>query len=287
MATTISASFEKLKSNLEITGLQRATTSTRQQNVREVLEKDLSVSDSFLTGSYARSTMIAPLKDADIDIFVVLAPKYFEQNGQGALLEKVRKSLLKTYTTSPRISRNGQAVTVTFSDFVVDVVPAFNRKGGGFLIPDSHSSSWISTDPRVHVEKMAAANAVHNGALVPLIKMMKGWNRSNGYPLVSFYLELLTMEVLTNIRISDFSSGVRFVLDKAREKVKYKIADPVPFGGQINGLQNASTVAAAIAKIDSAYDRAIKAEQLENAGRTPEAVAKWQEIFGTYFPAYG
>ena len=32
--------------------------------------------DDFLTGSYARSTMIAPLTEADIDVFVVLDSGY-------------------------------------------------------------------------------------------------------------------------------------------------------------------------------------------------------------------
>jgi tRNA nucleotidyltransferase (CCA-adding enzyme) len=83
MATTIRQSFANLKSNLEITSLQSSTVSTRQRNVRDAVEAGLQVEDSFLTGSYSRSTMIAPLKDADVDIFVVLNPKYFHNyNGQ-------------------------------------------------------------------------------------------------------------------------------------------------------------------------------------------------------------
>ena len=66
MATTIPVAFQKLKENLEITGLQKSTVSARQNNVREVVENNLTVLDSFLTGSYSRSTMIAPLKDADV-----------------------------------------------------------------------------------------------------------------------------------------------------------------------------------------------------------------------------
>ena len=77
MATTIQSSFQQLKVNLEITAPQASVVSTRQKNVREAIEGGMEVEDSFLTGSYSRSTMIAPLKEADIDIFVVLNPKYF------------------------------------------------------------------------------------------------------------------------------------------------------------------------------------------------------------------
>jgi hypothetical protein len=45
-----------------MTGLQKRTVSTRQTNLRKVLEAGLDVEHSFLTGSYSRNTMIAPLK---------------------------------------------------------------------------------------------------------------------------------------------------------------------------------------------------------------------------------
>jgi hypothetical protein len=43
-------------------------------------------------------------------------------------------------------------VTITFSDFAVDVVPAFERHWwyGGYLICDS--GSWIETNPKKHTD---------------------------------------------------------------------------------------------------------------------------------------
>jgi hypothetical protein len=41
MATTIQQGFLKMKQNLEITGLQAATVSTRQKNIRDVMEAGL------------------------------------------------------------------------------------------------------------------------------------------------------------------------------------------------------------------------------------------------------
>ena len=75
------------------------------------------------------------------------------------------------------ISRDGQAVTITFTDFCVDVVPAFNRQGGGYLIPDSIQRRWIETDPKRHVEIWAEANKKHGYKLVPIIKMVKARNK--------------------------------------------------------------------------------------------------------------
>lgn len=45
---------------------------------------------------------------------------------------------------------------------MVDVVPAFYRNGGGYLIPSSVGQIWIATDPKKHVEIMSVANKAHN-----------------------------------------------------------------------------------------------------------------------------
>lgn len=287
MATTIAASFQKLKENLEITGLQKSTVSTRQENVRDVIAGEMDVEESFLTGSYVRSTMIAPLAEADIDIFIVLDPKYYEVDGQASLLDKTKRALLKTYTKSPKISRNGQAVTITFTNFIVDVVPAFYRNGGGYFIPNSVQNIWIATDPKTHVDIMSKNNISHGGDLVPIIKMIKGWNRNISYSFVSFRLELLAISIFENVTISDYSSGMRYFFDKGREKIKYKAKDPVPYGGEISGLRNIATQDEAVSRFETAYNRAIKAEQYANIGKTEDAVNEWRKIFGNYFPAFG
>jgi len=287
MATSIESSFRRLKENLEPTGFQKSTISTRQVSVRDVVAHGMDVLDSFLTGSYSRSTMISPLKEADIDIFIVLNSEYYEVDGQANLLDKVKRVLLKKYTETPKISRNGQAITITFTDFIVDVVPAFYRKDDGYLIPDSRDKRWISTNPKIHVSLMSDKNNIHSGNLVPIIKMIKCWNRNISYSFVSFYLELLAMEIFNGITISDFPSEMRFFFDKGREKIKYKVHDPVEYGGQINPLRNCNTVDEAIGRFETAYNRAIKAEQLANNGNIQDAIGEWRKIFGDNFPVYG
>jgi hypothetical protein len=287
MSTTIASSFLQFKSNLEITSLQQSTVSTRQQNVRNAMGRGFTVLDSFLTGSYSRSTMIAPLSKADIDIFIILDSSYYSNFGQASLLDSTRSVLLKTWPKTPKISRNGQAVTITFTDFQVDVVPAFNRLGGGYLIPNAPGRQWIETNPKTHVTFMTNANAEHLSMLVPLVKMIKAWNREIGGAFSSFYLELLVEKALRGVRISDYSSGCRFVFDKGRDLIRYKIVDPSGLGSQVNGLSGARTVQEAVRKFQTAYDIAINAEYYAAQGNNREAVNQWRRIFGTYFPAYG
>lgn len=287
MPTTIDAAFKKLQSNLEITSLQASTVSTRQKNVREVVEAGMTVLDSFLAGSYQRNTLIAPLASADIDIFIVLDPKHFVQDGQVKLLDQLRKVLLVTYTKTPKISRNGQAVTITFTDFKVDVVPCFNRNGGGFLIPDSTLNRWIPTNPKVHVDTWSAENKTHGGDLVPLLKLLKGWNRQSD-AMSSFHLETLAIAVLSGVTISNSWSGVRYVFDKGRERIPLKLADPAGYSDDVAAQVNTQEkIDAIVSALETARKRAVAAEAFAANGQVKAAFEKWQLIFGDYFPSYG
>jgi Second Messenger Oligonucleotide or Dinucleotide Synthetase domain len=287
LASTLPQGFQKLRENLEITGLQAETVSTRQQNVREAVEREVEVLDTFLTGSYKRSTMIAPLSEADIDIFVVLPSSYYSPDGQASLLEKVKYVLKKTYPQTPDISRDGQAVTITFTDFKVDVVPAINRRGGGFLIPNTLHNEWVSTDPREHITLWTDANKAHNDDLVPLIKMVKAWNKKNGSSFISFHLECLILQILNKVTISNFSSGVRYVFDKARSAVQAPVADPAGYNANVGKYLNTQDkIDDIVSRLETAYTRAVKAEECATKGNIEDAYYYWRLIFGDYFPAY-
>lgn len=286
MPRTIAQGFQKLRENLEISDLQAATVSTRQTHVREAIEAELKVLDSFLTGSYKRNTMIAPLKDADVDIFVVLDPSYYSESGEAPLLDRVKRVLKATYPRSPRISRSGQAVTITFTDFQVDVVPGFYRSGGGYLIPDSAAGKWLSTDPDRHVNLWRDANAAHGGNLVALIKMVKGWNKIHGDLLRSFHLEALVLASLQNVQISNLWSGARYVFNKLRTGVRCTLPDPAGYGGNIGGYLTSTTSVDVVSRLETAHSRAIAAEQLDAEGKTALAFDKWRLVFGDYFPTY-
>jgi hypothetical protein len=286
MPSTITAGFNKLKENLEITGLQAATVSARQQRVREAVENEMTVNSSFLAGSYARSTMIGPLAKSDLDIFIELHSSYYEKYTPAALLDRVRTVLLKTYKTTPKISRNGQAVTISFTDFAVDVVPCYSRQGGGYIIPNSKTGAWLSTNPLAHETKTKEANKAHGGDIVPLIKMIRGWNREINDAFSGFYLELMTIDILTNVTMLDFPSSVRYAFDKGREKIKFKQVDPAGYGDQINPLDNVTSVEDAVSRFTTAFNRAVKAEEFARNNKIAEAYEEWRKIFGGYFPVY-
>jgi len=87
MALTVSQAFDIFLSNLEITDYQEEKAIARHTPLRLVIEKRFTLSEHFLTGSYKKKTMVRPMKDNDIGLFVVLdagyANNYFYTQGNG------------------------------------------------------------------------------------------------------------------------------------------------------------------------------------------------------------
>jgi hypothetical protein len=292
MTLTCNQAFERLRRNLELTGLQEKTVATRQSNIRRAVARQLTVVDDFLTGSYRRHTMIGPLNTADVDVVVVLDRSY-KNRGPRAVLELVKEALLVEYTRTPAISRNGQAVTITFTDFVVDVVPAFGRPwwtwNEGWEICDSGSDRWITTNPKKHVDLSASANQAHGGHLVPRMKQLKAWNRTAGEPLRSFHLEALAWSILgtswlwKNGQSSDWVSA-RFFFDKARAELRSQLADPAGTSSDVATYLYGTALDSAVRKVTTAYERCVRAERSAKDDDAAEMHKAYGQVFGDYYP---
>lgn len=285
MATSISGAFEELKTNLEITGLQTSTVSTRQQNVRDAVEKDFTLAESFLIGSYKRHTMITPLTEADIDVFVVLNdnPHWDTyQHSPNQLLQDIKTTLKKTYPKTPSIKPDGPAVTITFNDFVVDVVPAFIHDHGGYLIPDQ--GQWLRTDPKIHTEIVSSTNDGNGGDLVPLIKMIKQWNRHHDNKFRNFYLELLTTEAFTFGSIDTWEQGFANFISHAVDNISGGIGDPAGFEGRVRQFDTGD-LNSCWTLLGNTADVIAHAGAYESNGNLTAASQQWQRVFSKkYFP---
>jgi hypothetical protein len=98
----------------------------------------------------------------------------------------------------------------------------------------------------------------------------------------------MLLKALTGVSISDPPSGARFFFDKARTLVTQQNLDPAGYGGDIGAYINTQEkIAEAVAKLQLAYDRSLKAEAAAQRGNVRESMEYWSKVFGEYFPAYG
>ena len=107
---------------------------------------------SLYVGSYGRDTAAKGVSDLDVAFRLPYEvwERYnaYQTNGQSALLQAVRASLLKTYAYS-EIGGDGQVVVLRFDDNVTfEILPVFDNKGSTWTYPDSNGGgSWKTCNP--------------------------------------------------------------------------------------------------------------------------------------------
>lgn len=196
MATTTTSAFQQYATNLNLTDRQETIVANCKNNMVAKIGASLKLHDqqALVIGSWARSTITRYLSEADVDVMIVLHygenKQWFDGEGTAKALTRFKSILDTAYPNTPcSVDRN--CVTMKLSKFRLDVVPAFRWDTGDYRIPDTYSKRWVKTDPVKFAANVTAINKNMGGTFVPLIKMIKGWNRNAGWPIRSFHLECL------------------------------------------------------------------------------------------------
>lgn len=255
------------------------------------------VLDSFLNGSYARRTVVEPIKD--VDIIVVVGPDWLRSEPEQAM-ESLRRKLSQRYD-SRRSRRRRRAVTITLNDMQLDVVLAVAGDGleKPLRIPDREAEEWIVTHPKRQLQLMRSLAGATQWNYARLVRLLKAWARARvaapDRPR-SFVLECAVYHVLS-LRPSDFVGE----LDKAFALLLHRlhewdfgrsrwprwdddpnVTDPalpdvnVAEGWDEEGADRFRE------KVDVALDRL---EDIERSRWEETEVAHWGELFGGAFPA--
>lgn len=176
--------FDELKSAIEPDTKYKEHAQKADDPVREHLRSDASFSiyyaNSFLYGSYARSTAIGNIKDVDI----VIICNYSNYSSPLTLLNKLRESLDGLYGNANlgdqrrSIRVDDPLPDIPDSELTLDVIPAIYQNGsdGPLWVPDREKREWTASHPRGHMAHTTGLNARSNQSrFVPLAKMMKWW----------------------------------------------------------------------------------------------------------------
>ena len=165
----------------------------------------------------------------------------------------------------------------------VDAVPAF-KSGGAYEIPDRHLGQWIKTDPSIHKIKATAKNKQMGGTWVPLVKMLKAWNRSQGKPIKpSFLIEVMAHD-LVQPTFNSYPDEIRRFFGAAQDAVSQDWPDPAGYGPPVSDQMTPAKIDIARAALRQADMQAAKAQRLETQGKQGEALKTWRDILGDYFP---
>lgn len=279
----IDDALTNLRHNLEITETERNTAVRRHHAIRDYVRSRWDLEDDFLTGSYRRDTKTKKLKD--IDIFIVIdkaGPQGgYRSQSPDTVLDALEKLLQARW---PDALRDGMAVVIHYGKdddvMSIDVVPAFDRKGGGYVIPNPTAGDWISTNPKRHHELSTAKNTECGGKFVPFVKMIKGINRELGEPVSpSFLLEVMAQS-LVKAPFGRYQDEIVTFLATAADRTDEQWPDPAGLGGDVNTVMSSTQKGAAAAALRGAQEIAERAVDLEDDGQERAAYDEWKKLFG-------
>ena len=299
VAKTVKQAFNEYKTNLEITDRQSMLVASTSFNVVAALAAELSLhpdEKSKLIGSYDRHTLTRYLREGDIDLMVILHygnNKAWDTNG-GTIkaLDRFKDILDRAYpNTTKRRDRN--CITMKFSEFRLDVVPAFKVSSTPtdfYKIPDSVRQQWVPTDPSEFAREITAINQNMDGTFVPLLKMVKGWNRNVGWPIRSFHLEcMMHRHYQSYTKSYTYSSTLKVFFGALPGYLSSACYDPVRRDRVDTYLDNDAQktkrqVAIEKAKAASAASK----EAYDDEENYPSvAIREWKSLLGEFFPNYG
>ncbi|MDO8608582.1 MAG: hypothetical protein Q7R40_18775 [Phaeospirillum sp.] len=286
--------FQKFCNALRITQGERSTISGRTSAITKRLNLDFwnSSSDadhSFYSGSYGRETAIRGV--SDIDLLMALPPAIYTQynsyqgNGQSALLQAVKNSIAKTYS-STAMRGDGQVVVVTFNDMKYEIVPVFFNSNGYYTYPDSNNGgSWKEVKPKEEIAAIAQRNSETNGNLRELCRMTRAWKDRCSVPISGMLIDTLAYNFIGSWQYRDksyfyydFMSRDFFEFLKGQNSNQSYWRAP-------GSNQNVYPSGNFTYKAGQAYNAAIEAIAYAENKNTWSARQKWREIYGTDYPS--
>lgn len=285
---SISQMFEEFIDNLAISNKQ--TISDRYAELTKTLNKQFRNTDSetantLKVGSFGRKTGINGI--SDLDMLYIMPKSRWDtyknsQNGQYKLLSDTKEAILKRYPRTA-VSVDRLVVTVTFSNFYIEVQPVFEQEDGSFKYPDTkNGGSWKITKPREEIDEISSADKDKNQNLRCLCKMARAWKNKHGVAMGGLLIDTLAYNFLKS---TDYYDDKSFSYYDWLSRDFFKYLSELPEQTEYAALGSKQRVKVKKKfqkKAKKAYDLCSKAIDAENQSSVND---KWKKIYGRPFPA--
>lgn len=282
---TVAEMFEQFVNNLvidkreEISGRYGEITCCLNKEYRDTESK---TANSLQVGSYGRYTAIKGVSDLDM-IYIMPNSEWdrFKDGRQSALLQEV-KNVIKDRYPNTDIRSDGQVVVVSFTNYEIEVVPAFEQEDGSFKYPDTNNGgSWPSTKPRSEIKAISDLDKAKNFNLRRLCKMVRAWKNKHGVEMGGLLIDTLAYNFLNSTKEYDDKSYLYYDW-LVRDFFKYLSELPdQDFYLAPGSNQRVNVKKKFQQKAKKAHELCLKA--IEADGQE-EVNNKWKKVFGRPFP---
>lgn len=287
--------YQTFCSNIQVQ--DGGTISSRYKRITRRLNTDFwsttsETSHSLYVGSYGRNTATQGFSDLDMIFRLPYAiyKKYddYRGNGQSALLQEVKRSIVKTYPTAD-VGADGQVIAVHFRDGITfEVVPVFANQDDIYTHPDTNGGGqWKVTNPKPEIQAIKSRNNTCNNNLIRLCRMMRAWKSKRNVPIRGLLVDTLAYQFIDKWEHKNRSylyydymcrDFFDFMASQDRDQAYWR----APGSGQWvygKGLfQYKARVCHNIALEAMEHNRA-------DPKREWSAKQRWRDIFGTSFPS--
>jgi hypothetical protein len=290
----MSDNFSPFCSNLRMTDTVVSNVRYRYKKITKRLNWDFRDLDSdtrhsLYVGSFGRGSAIHV---SEIGMVIELPYSVYQQyddysgNGQSALLEAVRDSVRRTYSTAS-IRGDGQVVQLKFNDGIrYEIAPVFiNKDGENFTYPDSNNGgSWKIAKPGAEINEFNAANIVWNNNLKNLCRMARAWKDHWDVPISGLLIDTLAYHFLKHWEYRDKSKEYYDWMTRDFFKYLKNQDEEKNYWLALGSNQQLYRTGNFEYKALRCYNISLEALGFESGNQSWSANEKWREIYGTKFP---
>ncbi|MFC9112182.1 hypothetical protein ACFTWN_02460 [Streptomyces sp. NPDC057092] len=290
MNDSTKGAFDVFDEELNLDGRERKSAQKRHNEITEHLVNAGLAIATFLQGSFARKTMLKPLKDVDMVIRMHprLEKTLRQPGGPAQAMSLIREVIAEKYPdalfdvgVAP-----AHALQVTFAelDFTFDLVPALDVEDSEIVyIADRENDTWEWSNTRTLNRIISTRNQATGGRFVYQVRMLKSFKKGN--PVLDDTCGLL-WEAFAYAAVTgplEHSQALATTLAHAAQAVNHPVLDPTGVDDltaewTIDERNTYATTLAATAR------RAAEARRLEEDGQHAAAIEIWHTLIGDPFP---
>lgn len=278
--------FEEFDEVLKLDPGERQEAIDLHHKIRDVLAKAGICAHAILQGSFARKTMLAPLRDIDMIGFLNEEYRHLmtTPGGVGKAMTLIEDALRVEFPQAA-FERSRHAIKVDFPElgFTFDLVPAFQRDDSDLIdIANLDTDSWDESNTRVLMAVVQERNADCDGQFIHQVRMIKHWARSTLPGLFSLYRESAAFDGINGP--ADHPNAVVDALAALESGLELAVQyDPTRVDNLHLKLEPGDAETA-LPLVREARQKAEEAIELEANGDNEAALGIWHSIFGDPFP---
>ncbi|MGL5113201.1 MAG: SMODS domain-containing nucleotidyltransferase [Flavobacterium sp.] len=290
---SISDKFQIFCTNLKISQTLVNNVSSKYKQITKCLnleyyESDSETLHSLYVGSYGRGTAS---NVSDVEMLFILPVIFYNQyfsysgNGQLALLQAVKYSIYKTFSTC-YFGADGKVIKLYFSDGICfKITPCFKNTDGSFTFPDSNSGGiWKTTNPKAEIAELTTVNNNYNKNLTRVCRMVRSWKDQWNVPIDGLLIDTLAYSFLKTWEHKDKSFSYYDWMTRDFFEFLKNQDETHQYWLSLGANHNISRKGRFEHMAGQCYNLSLEALEHESKNQEWSANQKWRQIYGDKFP---